>query len=322
MLLDPRTQPDFVMTDSYGRRMRKLRLSLLDACNFRCVYCMPEHATFLKEAEWLDVSTLSKMVGNFVRLGIEEIRLTGGEPTLRKDLVEIAEQISKFPLKKFGLTTNAYKLFDHLDGLQNTKLNSLNISLDTLNEKKFFQITKRDAFKQVMRSIEKAKELGFNIKINAVAMRGINDDEIMDFIRFSSQNEIEVRFLEVMNIGVVRPHFKDWFIPAQEMVTRMRDQYQLEPVEVSPDSTSFIYSLDNGAKIGFIASESKPFCGECSRLRLDVKGVLRPCLFKEEGISFAGVEFDRYPELIKKVLKLKPMDRIPELVQPMYQVGG
>jgi GTP 3',8-cyclase len=310
------------MMDSLGRKMRKLRLSLLDACNFRCVYCMPESAKFLPGKNCLTSKELVRISSHFVSFGIEEIRLTGGEPTLRKDLLEIAEGLSDLPLKKLAMTTNALKLRPLLHPLSGTKCKNLNISLDSLDRRKFHSITKMDALPILLDTIDLAQDLGFKIKLNTVVMKGMNDNEIEDFVRFSEERSIEVRFLETMNIGVVRPHFERWFMSAQEMIQKISDNRNLVIRPTEKDSTWFGYETDKGGKIGFIASESKPFCNGCSRLRLDAMGVLRPCLFKEEGLDFRGLSIDEFPEKIKQVVALKPAERIKELLQPMYQVGG
>lgn len=310
------------LTDIYGRHLKKLRLSLIDACNFRCTYCMPEKVHFHNQNELLTSGEFIKIVSALSCFGVEEVRVTGGEPTLRHDFIDIMRGLSDIPLKKLALTTNAFLLLKHLEELKKTACQSINISIDSLDEKRFFYITKNDSLKKVIDTTRAARDMSFKIKVNCVVMKGINDDELENFIHFSAREKIEVRFLELMKIGVMKHHFEKNFISAREMMKmgNMDSSWKLQVVE--KDSTSFRYHLDNGAQIGFIASESMPFCQNCSRLRLDPKGILRGCLMKEEGYSLRGKRFEDYPEILMKVTNSKPMDRIESIDRPMYLMGG
>lgn len=310
------------LTDSYGRYLKKLRVSLIDACNFRCTYCMPEDAHFYHKNELLSSSEFIKIVGTLQSYGVEEVRVTGGEPTLRHDFIDIMKGFSDIPLKKLSLTTNAYSLDKFLPELKKTACNSINISVDSLREDRFFEITKNNSFKKIIRSILTARDLGFSVKMNCVVMKGVNDDELKSFIDFSAKEKIEVRFLELMKIGVMKNSFDKNFLSAREMMKVMEMDSRWELQKVAKDSTSFRYHLDNGAQIGFIASESMPFCQNCSRLRLDPKGTLRGCLMSEEGDSLRDVLPENYPEILQKVTNSKPMDRIESIDRPMYLMGG
>ena len=310
------------LIDSYGRYMKKLRLSLLDACNFRCVYCMPEKAQFTPSKDYLKTEDLLRIVKNFVSFGVEEVRLTGGEPTLRKDWLVVAQKLSELPLRKLGLTTNGFNLHKSIEDLSRTQCQYINISIDSLRKEKFNSITRRPFYDDVMKSIFMAKEFGFNLKLNVVVMKSVNDDEVIDFVRFSQKYDIDVRFLETMNIGVARPHFEKWFIPAQSLINNIEAHFDWTKRDREADDTAFCYDLSGGGRIGFIASESQSFCQGCSRLRLDAKGVLRPCLFKEQGLSFKDISLEDYPKALSETMRLKPIEREKELAQPMYQVGG
>jgi cyclic pyranopterin phosphate synthase len=285
---------------------------------------MPTEKKFLKKTEWPEGKELVQICTNLVALGIDEIRLTGGEPLLRPDFAEIVEGLGKLPLKKMGLTTNALNLEKQFDVLKEANCLHLNISLDSLNKKTFFDMTGTDTLGIVLENIIKAKELGFNVKINTVLVRGMNTttQEIESFVDFSARYGIEVRFLELIKIGVVREDFDNTFLPADEVIKILEDRWEMDEVPVSIDSTSFVYKLSNGAVIGFIASESRPFCSGCSRLRLGPEGKLRPCLMLNDGPSLRGLNIDEYEETLKRVMSLKPTGRIKELVQPMYQIGG
>jgi cyclic pyranopterin phosphate synthase len=310
------------LTDSYGRQLKKLRLSLIDACNFRCTYCMPEDAHFYHQKELLSSKEFIEIVSALQTYGVEEVRVTGGEPTLRHDFIEIMQGLSEIPLKKLSLTTNAFALEKHLVELKKTACTSINISMDSINEEQFFKITKSNSLNKVIRAALVARDLGFKVKVNCVMMKGINDNQFEDFIAFSAKENIEVRFLELMKIGVVNNHYENNFLPAREMMKSMKMDSSWKIQTVDKDSTSFRYHLDNGAQIGFIASESMPFCQNCSRLRLDPKGMLRGCLMREEGYSLRGIAPENYPEILTKVTNSKPMDRIESIDRPMYLMGG
>jgi cyclic pyranopterin phosphate synthase len=296
------------LKDRHGRIMRKLRISLLDACNMRCVYCMPEHPHFLPQKDWATAGELTAIARNLCALGIEEIRLTGGEPTLRPDMMAIVEGLSALPLSKFGLTSNGLLLGPYLDRLKKTRCQYLNISLDSLDRVNFQRITRNTGFDKVLSAILRARDLGFTVKVNAVALRGLNDHEVLDFVDWSGRERIAVRFLEAMNIGVMQAEFVKRLVPAAEMITQIRKSYHLTPQAGPADATAYTFKADNGADIGFIASETQPFCGTCSRLRLTPQGHLRPCLFKETALA--------------SLLEMKPVGRPHNVAQPMHQIGG
>ncbi len=310
------------MVDKHGRHMRKLRISLLDACNLRCLYCMPERPVFMPQKDWASAKDLVHITRNLVALGIEEVRLTGGEPLMRRDFMEIVDELSTLPVQKFGLTTNALLLAPYLPLLQHTKLQQLNISLDSLDAENFMRITRRDAFETVMDAIFTAKTRGFAIKINAVIMKGVNDHELPAFVEWSATHDIPVRFLEVMNIGVMKSQFQERFLSAFDIKTMLEADYQFSRLNDKTDSTSRNFLVSNGAQIGFITSESNPFCTGCSRLRLTPKGQIRPCLFMQEGIDLKSLASEDYPEVLATIIAMKPIGRIPHQPQPMYQIGG
>lgn len=309
------------LVDNYGRRMRKLRVSVLDACNFRCTYCMPANATFAKAHDLLSPDETGLIVSNLVKLGIEEVRLTGGEPTLRNELVEITERLSELSLRSIGLTTNGLHLSRLARDLKKAGLTGVNVSLDGMSEERFTQIARRSGFHEVVKGIDAALDAGLKVKINTVLMRQ-NFDDIPKFMKFAEERLIEIRFLELMKIGVALDFFEDQFVSAGELLHHLRKTFKLKQVPVPEDSTAFKYRLNNGVEVGLIASESMPFCGSCSRLRLTPKGVLRSCLMKEGGLNLRGLPFEQYPAIVKQVLKDKPFHRIEKIEQPMYQIGG
>lgn len=308
--------------DSHGRHIHKLRVQLTDACNFRCFYCMPQIVKFLPSTQLLSALELLEICSTLVDLGIDEIRVSGGEPMLRKDFEQIIEGLSQLPLGKLGLTTNGFFLAEKLAVLEKSKCHNINISLDSLQKNKFHHITKSSCFEKVHEAVLKTKGMGFNVKINVVIMRGINDDEIFNFLDFSKRHNIEVRFLELMKIGCSRKNHPVHFMPAQEIIKIIEAREVLTPESVNRDSTSFNFKTSSGAKIGFIASESLPFCCFCSRLRLMATGTLRACLMSEEGVNVRGKKKEEYPRLLQSLIEKKPMFRIDHMNQPMYQIGG
>ena len=310
-----------LMTDKHGRTMRKLRVSLLDACNFRCTYCMPASANFSKMHDLLSPDEIGTIVSNLSKLGLEEVRLTGGEPTLRAELIEIAERLSELPLKRLGMTTNGLLLKQFLPDLKKTNLKSLNISIDSLNRENFKSLARLDGRDEVVSAIDAAIEAGFKVKLNTVLMKQ-NLDELEDLMEFARIRKVEIRFLELMKIGVAVESFAENFVPAADVIHKLRKKYLMKQIDVAADSTAFKYQLDQDLIVGFIASESMPFCGSCSRLRLDSKGSLRSCLMQENKLNLRGLSFEEYSGVVSKVIGMKPFDRIEKIEQPMYQIGG
>lgn len=310
------------LIDSHGRKIRKLRLSLTDKCNLRCHYCMPVDATFMDEKSYLTPPEYFEIVKDLYQYGLEELRLTGGEPLMRKSFREIVELIAQVPLKKIGMTTNGIFLDKYLDVLKDNRVHHLNISLDSLNPQNFKKITHGDHLNRILRNIELAQKLNFNIKLNVVAMRGVNDHELMDFAAYSAKTGLEVRFLEIMRIGYAMNSQDDQYITAKEMIGRLQQNFELKPIVKEIDSTSFNYLLNNGARIGFIASESQAFCGHCSRWRLSADGIMRACLLKDDGLTIKDKTNSEREHIYQSLLGMKPFMRPAEVTHHMNAIGG
>jgi GTP 3',8-cyclase len=306
-----------MLIDQHGRRIRKLRLSLTDKCNLRCHYCMPVEQKFMDESRYMSPEEIVEVLSELKTLGLEEVRLTGGEPLMRKSFEDIVSRIGNLNFRKLGLTTNAIFLEKYLDVLKANRVFHLNISLDSLNEENFKRITFGNHLKKVISNIRLAVSNGFVVKINTVMMKGVNDHELLDFIRFSEDESVEVRFLELMRIGHARADQVDQFIAADEMMKRMG---HLRPITMPLDSTSFNFVTENGGNVGFIASESRPFCGQCSRWRLSADGILRACLMKDDGKSIRNIK-DR-SKIYHALLGMKPILRPVEVTHSMNAVGG
>lgn len=272
-----------MFVDSFGRRHTYLRISLTERCNLRCKYCMPEEGVELSpRASILTFEEIERLARIFVEHGVDKIRLTGGEPLVRKNVEELIERLGCLPgLNTLAITTNGLLLPKKLERLRAAGVNLLNISLDTLDRERFESITRRKGFEQVLQAIEMALDYGYDpVKINCVVMRGVNDDEVSDFVELTRERAIEVRFIEYMPFqGNGWSH--DAFIPYAEIIERIeRDHPALVRDADGPNATSKTFRVPGyrGA-VGFISSMSDEFCGTCNRLRLTADGNLKVCLF-------------------------------------------
>lgn len=310
------------LVDQHGRKIRKLRISLTDKCNLRCHYCMPVDAKFMDAENYLTPDQYFEVVRDLCANGLEEVRLTGGEPLMRKSFAEIVEKLSSLPLKKIGMTTNAILLDRHVEQLKRCGIQHLNISLDSLNEATFFKVTNGNHLPRVLENIQTALKLQFKIKINVVSMRGVNDHELFDFVDYSKANGIEVRFLEIMRIGHAIGDQNKQFISSAELIEKLKSKYTLTRDSRDKDSTSVNYVLENGAQVGFISSESNAFCGQCSRWRLSADGTMRACLFKDDGISIKNKNETERKTIYQTLLGMKPVLRPKEVSHQMNGIGG
>ena len=267
------------LVDTFGRVHDYLRISLTDKCNLRCTYCMPENVQFLPTKKLMSKAELLDLAAIFVNdFGINKIRITGGEPLLRKDAGEIISGLCALGVK-LHMTTNAVFLHRFWETLQAHQLLSINISLDTLDRAKFYEINKRDEFEVVHQNIQTALQKGFRIKLNVVAKKGMNDDEILDFIALTENENIHVRFIEFMPFNG-----NEWdktnVLDYQLMLSEISKQHSVEKLNDLPNSTSKSYQV-KGFKgtFSFISTITAPFCESCNRIRLTADGKLRNCLF-------------------------------------------
>lgn len=272
------------LVDSFGRAHTSLRLSLTDRCNLRCGYCMEEETSFLPSDVLLNVREFVELASLFVDLGIRRIRLTGGEPLLRRDLPELVCKLKGIKgLQELTLTTNGILLADMAKELRSAGLDRLTISLDTLDPWVFERIARRSGLGKVLAGVDAACSAGFQgTGINTVLLRGINDTEAGALIRYAHERRIRPRFIETMPIGAGE-YEKDRFVPAKDLLGLIQNEFgNVEPVTGdSPSSPAKLYRVDSGL-IGIIASVSEPFCGQCDRLRLTADGKMRSCLFSLE----------------------------------------
>jgi len=275
------------LSDGFGRTFRYLRLSVTEACNFRCSYCLPDGYRKCNRPQPLTQDELRRAATAFSELGLTKIRLTGGEPTIRKDFDAVAEAIGSLPsVKTLALTTNGYRLPDRAATWASAGISALNVSLDSLNRNTFRHITGHDRRDEVLRGIDAALEAGFNsIKINAVLMRGINDHELMDFLSLAKDRPLSVRFIELMETGDHAAFFQKHHLATDTIARRLERAgwtRKLKPLDAGP-SIDYVHPDFDGS-IGLIAPYSKDFCKSCNRLRFSSLGNLHLCLFGSFGL--------------------------------------
>lgn len=273
------------LTDSFNRTPKKLRISVTDRCNMRCIYCMPQ-----KEFEWrprdeiLSYEEITRLAKIFVGLGIEKIRLTGGEPLVRPQIENLISSLSKIDgIKKLSLTTNGILLGEKIDLLKNAGLRSVNVSLDTLQPERFKSITGVDGLKQVQASLKAAKDAGFEVKINTVVMRGYNDSEVEDFAKLALNQDFTVRFIEFMPLDGSHIWDQKTVVTKHEMIERLiKNVAELQTLNNNPSDPARLYTFKGGkGTVGFIPSISEPFCSACDRVRLTSDGKFLTCLFEQ-----------------------------------------
>ncbi len=282
-----------MLLDTFGRVHNNLRISVTDRCNLRCTYCMPEDVVFMDRRELLTFEEMAHFVRVAVPLGIDKIRLTGGEPLMRRGLEELVRLIVDIPgVKDVGLTTNGLLLAEHAQALYDAGLRRLNVSLDTLDPDRFREVARRDGLEKVLKGIAAAKAAGFApIKVNAVCIRGLTDGDVVPLARYARQHGLEMRFIEYMPIGAeVWERDKVYF--AHEIMEQLeREVCPLVPArDYDPRAPAMEFEYTDGlGRVGLIASVSRPFCLSCNRLRLTSDGKLRNCLF-----ALNEVEVKRY----------------------------
>lgn len=273
--------------DSFGRRINYLRISLTDLCNFRCIYCLPTGGLpVLPKSQLLTRSEIVRFVKIIGRVGITRIRLTGGEPLLRPDLLDIVKSLKEIKtVKDLSITTNGSRLKQLLGPLKEAGLDRINISLDSLNPKRFHEITRSHAYRPVLEAIFSALEMGFPVKLNLVAVKGLTVEEIIRFVTLACKYPFEVRFLEFMPLAG-DAWTKDRFLPMAFIRSVVREHFELEPDGARGEQVAETFKIRGGkGKVGFIASLTESFCDRCSRMRLSSDGNLFPCLFSETQVS-------------------------------------
>lgn len=274
--------------DLFGRRINYLRLSITDRCDFRCIYCMSEHMEFLPRDEVLSLEESVRLVKIFASLGVTKVRVTGGEPLVRKNIRWLFEKISMIPsLEEIVLTTNGSQLNEHAEMLKKTHVKRINISLDSLDHTLFKKITRVGDLDKVLKGIDKALQQGFsNLKINTVLMKGINDHEAVNLVNFAINKKMDISFIEEMPLGDIQHTRKDTYISNDEVLKKLQHHFNLIPTTLTSGGPAKYWQVANQAtKVGFISPHSHNFCDTCNRIRVSSKGELFLCLGQEEKIE-------------------------------------
>lgn len=314
------------LRDQLGRELKDLRISVTDRCNFRCRYCMPKEVfgrgyAFLERSEVLTFEEMARLARIFADLGVEKIRLTGGEPLLRRELPTLVRMISQVPgIRDIALTTNGALLASLAAPLREAGLRRITVSLDALDEEVFAQMSDVDfPVDQVLEGIEAARVTGFDpIKINVVLRRGVNEEEIRPLVRRFAEEPYVVRFIEYMDVGSSNGWKMGDVVRGAEVLARLEEEFELEALDPAmPGETARRFRIRGGGEIGFISSVTAPFCGGCTRARLTADGQLYTCLFGSQGVDLrtlvrSGVDDEALEEAIKRVWESRS-DRYSEL---------
>jgi len=279
------------LIDNLGREISYLRVSITDRCNYRCIYCKPEEQfEFIPHEEILRYEEIVEIIEEAVNLGVTKVRITGGEPLARKGVVDFIKKLREIKkLEDISLTTNGFFLSEYAEKLKDAGLNRVNISLDSLQEEKYKKITRGGSLEKVLKGIDSALKAGLlPIKINTVLIRGINDDEVEDFVRLALERPLNIRFIEFMPSGEeLKDNYRDKFISVLEIKESLAEKYSFRPINInSGNGPAKYYQIKGGqGTIGFITALSQHFCETCNRIRLTSEGKLRPCLFSNKEVD-------------------------------------
>ena len=328
-------QPSTALIDPFGRRIDYVRLSVTDKCNLRCFYCIPEgHRDFEQPEHWLTFDEIERVIRAFAELGVARIRLTGGEPLVRKNLPELAHKLAALPgVDDLSLSTNAVLLDRHAQALRDAGVSRINVSLDTLKPERFKQITGGE-LQPVLDGLKAASEAGLSpVKINMVAMRGINDDEFEDMVEFCLQHNFTLRMIETMPVGSTGLNASDHYLDLQTVKQRLAERYELIPgVMPGGGPARYVQVKGTDLRIGFITPISQHFCETCNRVRLSVDGTLYMCLGQDNKMELRpllrdGVSDEELRQALIEAIALKPekhefRDKPEQVVRLMNMTGG
>lgn len=329
------------LIDKFGRQVTYLRISVTDRCDFRCVYCMAEEMTFLPRAQILSLEEIERLARVFVELGVRKIRLTGGEPLIRRDVMSLIERLGALPgLDQLVMTTNGSRLANLAQPLKQAGVKRINISLDSLDADRFRSMTRTGDLNQVIAGIDAALAQGFErIKLNAVVLKGRNDDEILPLVEFARSRKVDLTFIEEMPLGHISEHLRaESFLPSADVRAVIDNRYPLTPTTLNSGGPARYFTFgDSPVRVGFISPHSHNFCGDCNRVRLTAEGRLLLCLGNEHAVDLREVvrstsdTLDGNQQLrqtIVDAMGLKPerhhfdLDEEPQIVRFMNMTGG
>ncbi len=327
------------LTDSFGRVHNNLRISVTDRCNIRCFYCMPaDHVQFMNRHELLSFEEIERFVRTVVPLGVNKLRLTGGEPLVRRGLPELVGKLASIPgVKDIGLTTNGILFGEQAQELFDAGLRRVNISLDALDPVVFREVTRRDGYEKVVESIHIAKQVGFDpVKVNAVAIRNLTEDQIVPFGQFARDTGVEIRFIEFMPLDADNAWEREKVLVGHEIIERLSAEIAplvpLGQADPSAPATDFEFA-DGVGRIGLIASVTQPFCSQCNRFRITADGKLRNCLFSMEETDIksllrSNADDEQIVAAVRNAIAAKKEGheintaRFIQPDRPMYSIGG
>ena len=333
-----------VIKDKFNRPIKDLRISVIDRCNFRCPYCMPkeiygERYQFLKNDQLLSFDEIITISEIFSKFGVEKLRITGGEPLLRKDLSLLIKDLkSILGIKEIALTTNGFFLNKYALDLKQSGVDRLTVSLDSLNPETYKKLNGQNLdIKKTLEGIEFAQSIGFeNIKINCVVMKGINEEQIIDLVNFGRDNNLIIRFIEYMDVGTINGWKSDDVVYAEDILSIIEKKYELKPVDPNyfgEVATRYKF-IDGVGEIGIISSVSKPFCSDCTRARITADGNLYTCLFTNKGHDLKSVirkrSYKNLEDFIRKIWigrsdqysQLRALGKTDKEKVEMYKIGG
>ncbi len=328
------------LVDQFQRRISYLRLSVTDRCDLRCSYCMPERMTFLPKAEVLTLEELYRMALGFVARGITKIRLTGGEPLVRRDMIELVQALGKKlgdGLEELTLTTNATQMADHAEALYAAGVRRVNISLDTLDRDAFARLTRRDQLPQVLEGIAAAQSAGLKVKINTVALKGINAQGIPDLMAWAHGRGMDLTLIEVMPLGEVEEDRFDHYLPLSEVRAALDTRFTLTPSDHRTGGPARYFDVaETGGRVGLITPLTNNFCEGCNRVRVTATGQLFPCLGGGERVDLRAALRSDDPDValdlaLDQAMKIKPLRHhfeinapggAPALARHMSMTGG
>jgi cyclic pyranopterin phosphate synthase len=324
-----------VIRDTFARPLRNLRLSVTDRCNLRCSYCMPEEEyAWLPRADILTFEEIARLVGVFTDLGVDKVRLTGGEPLLRKDLPHLVRMIAREPrIRDLAITTNGILLAQEGQALRDAGVHRVTVSLDTLKPDRFLALTRRDAHRQVLEGIEFVRLMGWpGLKLDTVVMRGVNDDEIVDLLEFARRMRAEIRFIEYMDVGGATRWSMDQVVSRVDILDRLGARYgRVDPIVEESSAPADRFRLQDGLTFGIISSTTAPFCSACDRSRLTADGQWILCLYATTGVDLRkplrdGASSDDLAALIRSAWQVRRDRGAEERLavknrRPLIQIG-
>ena len=326
------------LIDPYGRKIDYLRISVTDRCDFRCTYCMDEDVTFLPKERILSLEEIVRVAETFIKMGTKHIRITGGEPLVRKNILWALEEIANTDgLEELTLTTNGSQLYKMAPDLLNAGVSRINISLDTLKADRFFALTRKDKFQQVIDGIDAASQLPFKrLKINSVMLKNHNDDELYDLAKFSLDRNMDISFIEEMPLGIITDHDRaETYLSSDDVIEQLSKHYSLSLSDIKTGGPTRYYHVEGAKnKIGVISPHSHNFCDTCNRVRLTVEGRLLLCLGNDHSKDLKSVirnteqNSGELESAIIEALALKPLQHhfdlteAPQILRFMSATGG